>query len=106
MPVRGVVRKRPTYSYTYESLVAHIRTVITEQYGSLAAFVESKDFEEVGFDNARTIKNNIYVYLSGNTKTKSFPTLKKLYQYLLGVELEGKVEVIRTLKITSNREIG
>ena len=105
MPVREVVTKPKNFSYTYESLVEYIRSVIIERYGSLAAFVESNDFESVGFDNARTIKTNIYVYLSKGSKTKSLPVLSKLYKYLLDIELVGKVKVIRELIITSSREI-
>ena len=101
--------KSDTHTYSYEELLAKMQTLINEEYGGVAKFVETEKFLLLGFNDTKQDRSKFHTYLanqSDKTKiVKSFPILKKLYKILLNIELEGRIEVVRKQIIISNKSI-
>lgn len=108
MPRREPIKRERT-EYGYEELLAHMRTIINEQHGGVAKFVESPEFRKCGFADTPAEKRNFHTYMavqSDKSKTvKSVPVLKKLYKGLLDIELDSKIVVVRTQVILSDAAI-
>jgi hypothetical protein len=100
-------KKQEKKEYGYVDLLLHIRTVIDEEYGGVAKFIESDKFVEIGFEDSKSEKSKFHTYMAcqtDKTKTvKSFPVLRKLYKGLLNIELESKI--VRTQVILAPKPI-
>ncbi len=92
----------------YEELLKYLNTYINIQYGSVSAFVESKDFsEKCGFivGEKPKVHNYLSITKEGAKKVKSVPFLQKMFKALLGIEIQQRIIVERTAKIWSIQEI-
>lgn len=98
------------YRYEYEKLLLYIRKHLDREYGGVANFLDSKDFVLSGFEDTPSEQAKMYTYLSlppegQKARVKSFPVLKKLYKYLLGINIKSKIKVSREQIILSDFKI-
>lgn len=107
MPRRETRRaEMEKFEYGYEELLRYLAKKIKEEYGSITEFVNSDDCRSFGLGRTSADKRKMFTYLTipaegKKAKVKSFPVVKKLYSRLLNIELEAKIEVVRTQKIFS-----
>lgn len=116
MPVRKEVKteqqeEKHRVCYEYEKLVIHLRKHIDGEYGGVASFLETEKFSKMKlFNTSKEGKAKMFTYLSlpaegEKSRVKSFPTIARLYKELLDIELESKIEVVRTQTIYSNKKL-
>ena len=97
--------------YEYEDLVIHLRKHIDKEFGGVAHFLETETFDKMRlFNTSKQGKAKMFTYLSlpaegEKSGVKSFPTIAKLYDKLLNIQLENSITVVRTQKIYSNKKI-
>lgn len=115
MPVRKVKQEQQEEKhrvcYEYEDLVIHLRKHIDKEFGGVASFLETEAFDKMRlFNTSKEGKAKMFTYLSlpaegEKSRVKSFPTIAKLYDKLLDIQLENSIQVVRTQKIYSNKKI-
>lgn len=105
MPVRKSTlvknpKKNQEVEYTYEGLLAKLREKIDGEFGGVTAFLKSKEYKKLKFEDSATMRGRMMSVLSKpadgeRKKVRSFPILQKLYSGMFGIELKSKVKVIR-----------
>ena len=109
MPVRKRAEETQQFEYSYDEVLSIVKNTIDEEYGGIGKFLESEIYEQTGLGTSKGDKAKIYTYLANpedkSKMVKSFPALNKIFSALYNFGLESKIEIIRTQKIISPRNL-